>query len=168
MQHYTSKNTSINKTRLPRVYNEIPFKAGDTVFDYGCGKYVDHLINHVDGYGAMWDGFDPYNFRSDNAIDLVQDNDVVICSNVLNVIDTDTDVIEVLDSLYLLLDSDGTCYITVYEGDKSGIGRVTKDDCYQRNQPLQWYVDFIKEYSNFTSVTVKKGVIICKVDPLPF
>ena len=44
--------------------------------------------------------------------------------------------------------------VTVYEGDKSGAGRVTKADCYQRNERIGEYLKYFGE-----GFVVKKGVI---------
>ena len=53
-------------------------------------------------------------------------------------------------------------YITVYDGDKSGIGRMTKKDCWQENRK---YKDYIPECmkAGFTSVTPKYGMLICEL-----
>ena len=49
-QTYTSKATSINRSKLPAVYNKAIFSA-PFVFDYGCGKYTDHIRQHLNGQG---------------------------------------------------------------------------------------------------------------------
>ena len=59
-------------------------------------------------------------------------------------------------------------YITVYDGDRSGIGRITKTDkngsaaCWQENRK---YKDYIPECmkAGFTSVTPKYGMLICEL-----
>ena len=62
-QKFTSANTSINSTKLPRIYRLVSNKIGDNdkVIDYGCGKYFDNY-NLPDNYS----GYDPYN-RNDNS-----------------------------------------------------------------------------------------------------
>lgn len=51
----------------------------------------------------------------------------------------------------------------IYEGDKSGIGKITKNDCYQRNEKTENYVQMITEqFNNFNFLVQKKGLfIIC-------
>ena len=42
-QIYTSANTSVNSSRLPKIYNLAKEKIeGKSVLDYGCGKYFDN------------------------------------------------------------------------------------------------------------------------------
>ena len=61
----------------------------------------------------------------------------MICSNVFNVIKEK----EVIYDLYKMIRSFEVPYfITVYEGDKSWVGRETKKDCYQRNETIDAYV----------------------------
>jgi len=40
--------------------------------------------------------------------------------------------------------TDGTAYITVYEGNRTGVGRQTGKDQYQRNEPLVFYRKFFR------------------------
>lgn len=132
MQKYTSANTSVNSSRLPKIYhlanNRIKGKA---VIDYGCGKYFDAYVDKVD---ADLEGYDKYN-RPDESV-LEKHFDVALCSNVLNVIAEKDERLSVLATLKELAD---TSLITVYEGDGSGIGKETKPDCYQLNRKTADY-----------------------------
>ena len=94
MQSVTSKATSINKTKLPAIYNKIDWDAlqvlrGRNVLDYGCGRYTDHVKAFVESKGFTYTGYDPY-WKQD--FDWSKHYDVVICSNVLNVIDDDAEM----------------------------------------------------------------------------
>ena len=41
-QEFTSKNTSINKDRLPSIYH---LDLHDmTILDYGCGKHTEKML----------------------------------------------------------------------------------------------------------------------------
>jgi hypothetical protein len=57
-------------------------------------------------------------------------------------------------------------YITVYEGDKSGVGRETKKDCWQRNERLYVYLEKFNDYirkkynHNANFFKIKYGMII--------
>lgn len=161
MQTYTSKATSINSARLPAVYGKAKLTA-PYVLDYGCGKYTDHIRNALPD--KVYLPFDPYNQPDDvnchsmmtvsTASSLDEQVDV-ICSNVLNVIDDDGTVRFIADQIeYIAERTGGTAYITVYEGDRSGIGRQTGKDQYQRNEPLRSYLRF------FRNATVKNGMIV--------
>ena len=49
-QKYTSANTSVNKNYLPAVYNKVKLNKGESVLDYGCGKYGILNENGTVGY----------------------------------------------------------------------------------------------------------------------
>ena len=65
--------------------------------------------------------------------------DIIICSNVLNVICSNIELERVHDKVSSLSRS-GYYFISVYEGDKTCVGRKTKPDCWQRNQPVKNYL----------------------------
>jgi hypothetical protein len=117
-QNFTSKGTSINCSKLPRAYR-FAIPAGAVVVDYGCGRYTEHLQRSAIERGWTWYGFDPFNrtaAENGPAVDVLQSRtaDYVICSNVLNVIDSDAAV------------------FTVYEGNGTGTGKQTGPDAFQR------------------------------------
>ena len=175
-QTYSSAATSINSTKLPAVYSRVSDSAyqwSDKLLDYGCGRYVDHLIKYTtehsnapeDEYSRFcaWYGYDRFN-RSDAdnseplkgfaAAEKQFMKRMVFCSNVLNVIDSD-DVVKVIAGFLTACAISGAAvFVTVYEGDRTGIGRATKTDCYQRNEKIVSYLKYFDK--NFT---IKKGVI---------
>lgn len=153
MQEYTSADTSINSSRLPKLYTAMQGELfGKSVIDYGCGKFLDSYKERVN---FNLSGYDPYNYnRPEN---LQKSYDIAICSNVLNVIkeqEIRTKVLETLKGLAPI------CMITVYEGDGSGIGKATKKDCYQLNRKAKEYKPELE--SVFESVTYRKGCFICR------
>ena len=159
-QHYTSADTSINRNKLPAIYRKLS-KRGilkGTVLDFGCGKYTAHSAEYCAENGADYHGVDKYNRTSDeNLAEIVycatHGTDIVICSNVLNVIDSE----EEIDIILKLLPGFGRTYITVYEGDKTGKGKQTGKDQYQRNEPLKAYVERAKNLG--LNVTARNGII---------
>lgn len=166
-QNYSSKGTSINRTKLPAVYRKIGDKAlrFKAVLDYGCGKYTDHIREHLEKLNCSPCFFDPYNQpeeENNKALNIIKSIDaafcapfsVAICSNVLNVIDSDDVVDDIIRELAMVaLES----YITVYEGDKSGTGRQTGKDQYQRNEKASAYLERIKKLGYWAEL--KNGVI---------
>ena len=149
-QKYSSKNTSINKTKLPIIYSKINWeklreewsKKHNTkpiVLDYGCGRYTEHIQKFVENLGFEYVGYDPY-WASE--VDHKKLNPaVIVCSNVLNVIQENWMIKRIMKHLY----RHGVPYfITVYEGDKSGKGRATSDTSYQRNATLHTYAEIVK------------------------
>ena len=72
--------------------------------------------------------------------------DTVTVNNVLNVIDSLDEINNVIKRANFVLKPGGIAYFKIYEGDKSGIGRPTKADCYQQNKPASWYLPLIRTY----------------------
>lgn len=146
VQNYTSAGTSINSHKLPRVYRyDVP--AGAVVVDYGCGRYSDHLEREAARRGWTWYGYDPYNRApAQNAAALAALNsrgaDYVICANVLNVIDSDAAVDQVIADA--VNGARTAAIFTVYEGDRTGRGRATGADTYQRNERRAAYVERVR------------------------
>lgn len=62
IQKITSKNTSINSTKLPAIYNKIDFskfRNGFNILDYGCGKF-NNGRDYIDSLGGNWWGVRPF------------------------------------------------------------------------------------------------------------
>lgn len=169
MQYHSSKNTSINTTRLPSVYNKVNWDHyahpldNFHVFDIGCGKMAtqeiiyDKLKKHKIKYFHPWDPNHQCIGDKLRTMLCMRDqtiNKVIICSNVLNVIDNDDDLNKLIkhicDMSVYTLDNGvyrmNPVYITVYEGDKTGIGKESKKDCWQRNERLSVYLDRFNDY----------------------
>jgi hypothetical protein len=189
MQKHSSKNTSVNTTKLPIVYSKVNWSryaslaSNYHVIDVGCGRIEtqrlirDKLKHHkIRNFYPM----DPYHecivdySVVEQCINNHINNKVIVCSNVLNVIDDDNALLLLIRNLCDMIVfqlEDGTyrmnpCYITVYEGNKSGVGHETKEDCWQRNERLISYLskfnDYIKQkYShNANFFRIKYGMII--------
>ena len=149
-QEYSSANTSINSNRLPKIYKMLDWEilakhkrlglfnngSGNIVIlDFGCGKYTDHIEEYCKAHGADYYWFDPNRNPKTNYNEPITP-DIIICSNVLNVIKEDS----IIDAIRRDLVQFGAPYfITVYEGRKDSIGRATKKDCWQRNEPARNY-----------------------------
>lgn len=146
-QQYNSADTSINKTKLPAIFNKLDWEALSlarhkngsclVVLDYGAGRYTEHIRDFLTQYGILYFPYDPYNLpKKVNEISKRQKPDVVICSNVLNVI-KENEIIE--DIRKFIKEKQCLYFITVYEGDGFGVGKETKEKCWQRNEKLSAY-----------------------------
>ena len=172
-QSYSSASTSINSKKLPSVYGKIkPSALGclDLILDYGAGRYVQHIREYVHSTACRADGerpvyveYDKYNQSEEtnavafNALMLAEclgHAVAIISSNVLNVIDSDDTVAAIAEWLDKKAKTGEDIYVTVYEGDKSGVGRQTGADAYQRNLKTREYLRWFSD-----RFTVKKGVI---------
>ena len=153
-QKYTSANTSINSSKLPRIYSLVKnqIKEDDLVIDYGCGKYFDSYQ-----LGSQYFGYDPYNRNNPDLLE--NEYDVALCSNVLNVIMESEERIKVLEQLKKLAKK---VFITVYEGDKSGEGRESKKDCYQLNRKQGDYIpEIVAVFGKGNVAYNRKGYFEC-------
>ena len=140
-QTYSSAGTSINKKRLPAIFNKVHFAKGSSVLDFGCGRYIDHIQKKVNDQGCTYYPYDPYNLPGS---ELPENKcDYGVCSNVLNVIDNKVVIKSIINELVGKVNN--TIYFIVYEGDGSRIGRVTGKDCYQRNEKISDYVKMMKD-----------------------
>lgn len=182
----TSKNTSINSKRLPAIYNRLDwdalrerwnkitnFEHTPIVLDFGCGRYTDHIEHFLATKGFIYKGYDPFwKMEKDNNEALCCEPYIVICSNVLNVIvnkQTVTDIQKYIRkftfSAYLgknLVKESSFFYLTIYEGDKSGIGRMTKPDCFQRNETLDNYIFCYEDVIYKNTITTENGKMFLK------
>lgn len=177
-QVITSKNTS--RVQLPALHGTDIAKSlygnGAKVLDYGAGLSHEIARGYVLRNGASsYAWLDPYWNSVGGNVETRMNYpyDVVLCANVLNVIDDDEAMYNAFfDALSLLRHDDdgiGTALFTVYEGDRTGKGKATRDG-YQRNMKT---VDFcamlqahiIESYGNETpriSVGRRGRVIIAR------
>lgn len=169
MQKHSSKNTSVNTVLLPAVYKKIRWRhynhSADNyhVFDIGCGRLkTQQMIKELmDGYNIKhFYPWDPYHECINDKLETLRamkntdTNKVIVCSCVLNVIDDDktlNKLIAQICDMSVIQEPNGIyrmnpVYIAVYEGDKSGVGRETKRDCWQRNERLYVYLEKFNDY----------------------
>jgi len=81
-----------------------------------------------------------------------------VCSNVLNVINDDDAITEVIRDIDSIKGNCTDVYFTIYEGDKSGIGKETSKG-YQRNQKAESYIELLKSF--FGEVSKSGNIIHC-------
>lgn len=154
----TSKNTSINKDKVPAIYSTLAKHGfcGTHIFDVGCGKYTKHIKEFAkeNCICTYWHGFDPYNqsrehnekvtaIAYEELLALDMNPNMFVSSNVLNVIKGSNGQREYLVSIFRMMKDIDECYITVYEGNRSGIGKITRKDCWQENKKLKEYFDLV-------------------------
>lgn len=172
-QKITSADTSTS--RVNKIYTQFEFPDGSVILDYGGGKY-DHNINYMATKGCRVLVYDPFNrdqAHNDAVINYVKQNGVnyVVCSNVLNVLESTEIIKDVLTKIsYLVQVSEAKPQISncpalfvIYEKNKDGKSEVTNKG-FQRNQPYTWYIPFLKKF--FANVEHKNGIINCSLKPL--
>ncbi len=163
-QKRTSKDTSVNiLNTIYRIFVEEKGYTGLSILDYGCGKY-DTNKNYAIEHGFKWIGCDKYNKsqkHNDKVMQYVKANpvDIIVCNNVLNVIDDDEAMLECINTVLELKAPHTDVYFTIYLGDRSGIGKETTKG-WQRNQRTKYYVDIIKTLVNNNQQVKSKNNII--------
>lgn len=175
----TSKNTSVNSKKFPAIYNRLDwgklmrewacktrFESTPVVLDIGCGRYTDQIEHFLATKGFIYKGYDPYwKSEEENEKSLSLKPFIVICSNVLNVI-KDKEVYHNIQSLVrsfhyrdkFYREHPSLFFITVYEGDRSYVGQITKKDCYQRNLPLNEYLYNVNDVIYKRTLTSLEGI----------
>ena len=160
-QEFTSENTSINATRLPAVFKMVKFEPGTVNLDYGGGKF-DNVADYLTQYDVVNLVYDPFNRTAEHNQEVIQllrehgGADTATLSNVLNVIKELEVRLNVLRNISKLLKSGGELYITVYEGNGTGVGGVTKSG-YQLNRKT---ADYLEEIQQVFPDATRKGKLI--------
>ena len=161
-QEFTSKNTCVNSARIPALFHRVDWVAGTKNLDYGGGKY-NNVTEFLSELGVDNYVYDPYNRNcADNKEALAAGPfDTITLSNVLNVIKEKRIRYYIVRKCLSLLKDGGKIYISVYEGDKSKVGRQTKEDCWQNNQPIDFYFNEIKSISHCV-VKNRQSILLTK------
>lgn len=138
--------------RLVNAYGTIDFwRTHSCVLDIGGGKY-DLLTGALKRLGATNWVLDPYNrtARHNERVEKAlrrRPADAVLCSNVLNVVRSSSARRDIHAKIKALSKHDAVVFFTVYEGDKSSVGRFTTKG-WQANRPTRHYIpELNKEYS---------------------
>lgn len=163
MQTITSKNTALNqiaKTFTEKKYREL-FKDA-IVLDYGCGKGMSRMYCLKALQVSEWYGYDKYHEPYTNLetisefIRAVQDGNkkaVITVNNVLNVLQEKEAIREIFHfTLRMVSLLNCTVIFKIYEGNGTGNGKITKKDCYQRNEKTAVYEGMLREFINDTFV----------------
>lgn len=161
MQKYKSAETSLNQ--IPALFKNVVFERGGINLDWGGGKYNKGIQYMWDTWGIVSLVFDPYNRSEQHNTDVIRfinnhgGSDTATCANVLNVIKEKECRLQLLREIRGHLCYEGKVYISVYEGDRSGMGRETKPGCWQNNMRTECYVDEIAEVFPYVE---RKGKVI--------
>ena len=106
IQTISSANTSTNVVNT--IYRKIvgKYPRATTIFDYGCGKYSSNM-DFANENDFVWFGIDPYNRTEEynkGTIEAMYDwcdaPDIIMCNNVLNVLESTNLIHSVLNQIY--------------------------------------------------------------------
>lgn len=129
-------------------------------FDAGAGPYP-HFTKELKDISVTNLTWDPHNLSPEHNAAILAEVMAVpatsgTLSNVLNVIKTKKDRKRILEVVRRAVYPGCWVYITVYEGDKSGKGRKTRDG-WQENRRLEGYLPEVQ--SVFTEARLHRGMI---------
>lgn len=165
-QEVSSAATSINKGKLPAAYGKLrkigAFLKGMKVVDIGGGRF-DNAVESLKKEGVDLKVYDPFNRSSahnQKVADAVKGGqaDAAVNNNVLNVIKERENQLLVVEQSHDAVKAEGKAYFSVYEGNKSGTGKATKQG-FQHNKKVSEYVELIEEVFGKGNVEVKNGII---------
>ena len=138
-QEFKSAGTSLRQ--IPALHKKVMENKlfGGTNFDNGAGKYMN-ATNYLACNEVLNIRFDPFNLSEETNSKAARYRGMCETStiaNVLNVIKEESIQIEVLKRSYNMLKACGWCFISIYEGNKTGEGKQSKKGCWQNNKLLK-------------------------------
>lgn len=178
VQQHTSADTSLNQVAagIKHAVKSGMIKPNSINVDVGGGRFdagKEHVESNVSG--ANMHVYDPFNreqSHNERVKSIASSNsDYVGMHNVLNVIKEPDQRLEALKTVKSFMKPKGIAHITVYEGDKSGSGRISKQDkgrgsSWQEHRPTASYVPEVKkifpEHSHDVQVKGKHIIVTAK------
>lgn len=146
--------TSINSKKVPLLFKKISWTPGTINFDIAGGKYdtATEYLKNIGVHNIIWD---PYsrdtNWNSNALFDISSKADTATLSNVLNVIPEKKERLKLIFLAYKSIKDNGILYVSIYEGDKTGTGKISKRKknipiAWQENRKIETYLNEIKKY----------------------
>ena len=147
MQTITSAKTSLNQ--VPALFRSKAFTdlCSTKNYDVGGGKY-DKATEYLAGRGIRNYVWDPYNRTQEHneSVDILgQEADTSTLANVLNLIDDSHARKASVKKACDFVRSGGKVVVSVYEGDRSGVGCETPKG-WQENRKIASYQAEIQGY----------------------
>lgn len=164
-QEFSSAATSINKSKLPEAYTTISKKIGwtpeTTHIDIGGGKF-DNAVEFLGKMGVKAHVYDPFNRSEEHNAKVMKEvgeggADSASLFNVLNVIKEPEYRQEALQTAHSTLKPGGKIFISIYEGDRSGVGKQTKKDSWQNNMTTAAHLPEVQKV--FPNAKIMHGII---------
>jgi hypothetical protein len=160
--YYRPENTS--RKQVPALFKKIQWQTNTNNLDIGGGKY-DLASNYVAQFGVKNWIYDPFaNKDATNKTREFMKNhkfDTITIANCFNVIVDESEIFSLIGLASRTVKKNGKVYISVYEGDKSGVGKWTTDLTWQHNKKLRWYLRFVG--AKFNNVLMNKNYIECSL-----
>lgn len=175
MQTITSAETSLNQIPALHKSSLLDMYVGAAKAERANGGNFAFIIDYGGDYGGEIFlmnrhnipvfSYDPYNRPAQEnkfTAEVMEAGycPIVICANVLNIINDDDAIREILSNIRRAMRNvNGVALFTVYEGNKSGIAAATKAG-YQRNARTSEYIPILQE--SFHSVEKRGKILIAR------
>jgi len=142
-------------------------KKGDEVLDVGAGRF-DLGKEYLNSRGIVSIPYDPYNRTEEEnqrALDVAirGDVDACLCSNVLNVV---RDPVHRAHVVWLCAQSvrftggKSSAWFAIWEGTKSGKGKLYAGDMWQENRKASTYLKEIRPYFHYVEPRILYGLTV--------
>lgn len=150
-QKYTSAKTDLDQiastfnskdfnNEVKNVLSSKPFVRN---LDYGGGKGTKSapFLEQKGVKNSIYDPFNQSKEHNEKILNEFRTNpaDMVTVNNVLNVIKETPIRKEVIKNAYDLLQPNGKAFFKIYEGNRTSIGKATKEGSWQNNKPTSAY-----------------------------
>jgi hypothetical protein len=150
-----------------RVKRNFGWEPGTLNADIGGGAW-ELFTNRLKDEGVeniVWDRFARSKEHNDAVLPKIINGqaDTATVNNVLNVIKERESQLQVIKNAHNVLKDGGTAYFVVYEKDKDGVGKPTKDG-WQRNEKTSEYLPLIQEIFP-DAYLIKKDLLIVAPKP---
>lgn len=131
--------------------------------DMGGGKY-DKFTKGLSFHGIRNYILDPYNRSAEHNrlvrnLLRIEKADFAVCSNVLNVVQHVDDRRAMLNDMIRLCKKGALFFFTVYTGDRSGDGKITRDG-FQANRKTDDYLDELSKVFRYVCMDGRR-LIVC-------
>ena len=165
-QKISSADTSINSSKPANAFTKLltkdAFKKGSKNLDIGGGRFDNVNTLLQEKAGATNIVYDPFNRTKAHNAEAVKKmaggkSDTVTINNTLNVIEDTPNQIRVLEQAKDAVKKNGKVYISVYEGDRTGVGRPTSKG-WQRNEKVEDYLETVKQV--FPEARIENKIIV--------
>lgn len=156
--------TSLKQT--PALFKSKHAHLGPVNFDIGCGKFSELATAFLIGKGVQNINYDPYteNYKTNQetlATLHKKGVDTATMANVLNVVKDADERRGIIEQAVHFLKDNGTCYVYIYEGNRSGEGAFTSRMTWQENRKTDTYIEELSPY--FFNIQRKGNMLICSI-----
>lgn len=149
--------------QVAAIFKNDKFPIGPTNLDIGGGKY-NLGTEYLEEKGITNYIYDTYSRDCEynqHVLNVLKEKeiDTVTVANVLNVVRSKEERQGIIAQAASMVKEEGICYFQIYEGNRSGIEKVTSKRTWQANKKTAEYIDELSPY--FFGIEKKGNVLVC-------